>query len=384
MRVLSILTSNAFYGKERSNIEVYQLLKKEGHDVHVLISKDAPIAMVEAMLGLTLHTVSYPKRHSSSCSLLKYAFHYFEVNIQAFLLIKRLNPDVLFFCSELNFYDLYPVLRLVRKKMIYRIGDAPAFTGLSFYRYNSWVWYKFVVPKVHTFICISQYIKQTVEEVGRESSHDVIIYNYPPKRNEHKIINEAYLYENLSSHNIAFGYIGQINQQKGVDLLVKSASKTLEKYPQVLFLIAGSLSYDQGFALTIKSMIPEKYRDRIVFLGEISDIKLFFKHIKVLCVPSVKQEPLGNVLVEAKANSCPCIIFPTGGMPELVRHKVDGYICQYADMKSLLDGISYFIEHKDLMDEYGIQSFESIQELGINRESFECKWREVFEKLQRN
>ena len=380
-QVLAILPSKVLYGKERSNIEVYNLMKnKLNLHVKVAINKNANDKIKDATSNLSTYKVTFPERHRKKFALLGYLKDYIIANIQMYCLIKKTNPDVLFLCSELSFYDLYPALKLSNKKMIYRIGDEPAYKGLSFYKYNSFVWEKFVIPQVNTFICISQYIKKTVEKTGRKSQKDIIIYNYPPARKAN-MPDESYKYPQIQKNGIIFGYLGQIIQQKGVDLFIKAAIETLKQNPNNIFYIAGSLSYDSKYSQIIKELIPQEYSSNFILLDEISNIELFFSKIDILCVPSVKQEPLGNVLVEAKKYKKACIIFPTGGMPELITHQHNGFICKDTTVESLKQGLDYYIKNNNLIVEHNNNSFTSIEELHIDRLSFEEKWGKVIQQV---
>lgn len=380
-RILAILPSKVLYGKERSNIEVYNLMKnKLNININVAINKNANNKIKDAINNLSTYPITFPERHRKTFALLGYIKDYIIANIQIYFLIKRTKPDILFLCSELSFYDLYPALKLSNKTMIYRIGDEPAYKGLSFYKYNSFVWEKFVIPKVDTFICISQYIKRTIKKTGRKSPKDIIIYNYPPARKKN-LPDESYKYPNICSKGIIFGYLGQIIQEKGVDLLIKAATEILKQNSDTTFYIAGSLNYDKEFSQKIKEAIPQEYSSNIILLDEISNIELFFSKIDILCVPSIKQEPLGNVLVEAKKYKKACIIFPTGGMPELITHQHNGFICENTTMEALKQGLNYYISNKDLIMKHNENSFASISELHIDRVSFEKKWESVIRQL---
>ena len=382
-KVLAILPSKVLYGKERSNIEVYNLLENSNnYNLKIIINKRANSSLKKAVEHLHTSSIIFPERHHLHFRLLRYVWECIFSNIQLFIWIKRFNPDILFMCSELNFYDNYLALKFFRKKIIYRIGDAPAYPKMSFYEYNKYVWSHYVIPRVTTFVCISKFIQESIIKTGRVSKNDTIIYNYPPTRKKSSN-NESNKYKVRQSSSIAFGYIGQLIQQKGVDLFVKSAIQVLKHHSECLFYIAGSLSYDKTFSDSIKTLIPDVYRNRIILLDEISDIELFFANIDILCVPSVKQEPLGNVIVEAKKYSVPCIIFPSGGMPELITHGFDGFICREPTSESLQEGMIYYIINKHLIPEHSRNSYDSIITLGIDREKYVNKWMNVFEQLSK-
>jgi glycosyltransferase involved in cell wall biosynthesis len=38
----------------------------------------------------------------------------------------------------------------------------------------------------------------------------------------------------------------------------------------------------------------------------------------------------------------PVVAFDTGGISDLIEHKVNGYLANYGDVKDLADGIAYF------------------------------------------
>lgn len=379
-KILAILPSKVLYGKERSNIEVYNLLQKEGQEVIVLANNSRNENLNQALEGLRVQSFKYPNRHRKSFRLVGYILDFVMANWKLSRIIKSENPDILFFCTETSFYDLYFAIRKFKGKIIYRIGDAPAFRKLSFFKYNSWVWNHFVVNKIDTFVSISGFIKQKVKEEGRDSTKDQIIYNYPPTRKEMSFIDESLKQiVNLQNNKaLKFGYIGQIIAEKGVNELILSTINLLDKGKNINLYIAGDLNYDSKFGAVLKESIPVNYLNNIIFLGEVKNIKEFFKNIDVLCVPSVKQEPLGNVLVEAKMYSTPCIIFPSGGMPELISHKIDGFICKSQTSEALIDGLEYYINHPESIVNQSKSSFESIDKLEINRDSFEKKWLNVF------
>ena len=189
------------------------------------------------------------------------------------------------------------------------------------------------------------------------------------------------MYRQVPDDVVVFGYIGQIFEQKGVHHYIECALDILKDSPSSMFYMAGSLDLFPAYTAQLKAMLPERYKENIVFLGEVDNIEAFFRHIDVLCVPSIKQEPLGNVLVEAKKYGKPCVIYPSGGMPELISHKVDGFVCRESSAAALLEGMRYYAFDKPLAVRHGEASLKSVATLGIDRENFERKWNEVFDEI---
>ena len=218
-RVLAMLTSRPMYGKERSNIEVYGILaQRKDVRLSVVINKEADEKLKKEVACYDTHAIVCPERTVQRFRLLKFAWGYVVGNLMLLAVLLRKRPQLLMMCGEKDFYDFYPALLLYRGPIIYRIGDAPAFEGLSFRKYNGHIWRQYVLPRVSTFMCISKYIRHTVEQAGRNTAGDVIIYNYPPTR-KFLYAGEESLY---GSHDgmLRYGFIGQVFDQKGVHHLI--------------------------------------------------------------------------------------------------------------------------------------------------------------------
>lgn len=378
-RVLAMLTSRPMYGKERSNIEVYGILaQRKDVRLSVVINKEADEKLKKEVACYDTHAIVCPERTVQRFRLLKFAWGYVVGNLMLLAVLLRKRPQLLMMCGEKDFYDFYPALLLYRGPIIYRIGDAPAFEGLSFRKYNGHIWRQYVLPRVSTFVCISKYIRHTVEQAGRNTAGDVIIYNYPPTR-KFFYAGEESLYGSRNGM-LRYGFIGQVFDQKGVHHLIEATLRILEQQPQVMLYIAGSLTYVPEYVEQVQAIVPERWKKQIVFLGEITNLDTFFAHVDVLCVPSIKQEPLGNVIVEAKKYARPCIVYPNGGMPELISEGIDGFVCDKPDAESLYQKMVRYVQVPGLAQQQGKASLQSVDKLGIDRKHFEEKWNGVFDR----
>ena len=114
-------------------------------------------------------------------------------------------------------------------------------------------------------------------------------------------------------------------------------------------------------------------KDNVVKAGKCHhDFKLTWLSFEKVCYASV--------IVEAKSYHRPCVIFPSGGMPELITHKIDGYICGSKTENALFEGMKFYCDNKMLLSSHKQASYESILKLGIDRKTYEQKWFEVFER----
>lgn len=113
-----------------------------------------------------------------------------------------------------------------------------------------------------------------------------------------------------NDNKIVFGYIGQINKSKGIELLLESFLKVRNNNWQLL--IAGNVADE--YLSNLKSI---NNSHQIKFLG-FTKSSSFFNMIDVLIVPSLWHEPFGRVVLEAMIHKKPIIGSKRGGIIELL------------------------------------------------------------------
>jgi glycosyltransferase involved in cell wall biosynthesis len=63
----------------------------------------------------------------------------------------------------------------------------------------------------------------------------------------------------------------------------------------------------------------------------------------VFVTPSL-EENLPNTIMEAMACGTTCVGFEVGGIPEMIKHEVTGYVAQAFDPKDLAKGINWCLQ----------------------------------------
>lgn len=140
--------------------------------------------------------------------------------------------------------------------------------------------------------------------------------------------------------------------EKGLDFFAAVAGATLQRAPDATFAIAGEhvtrASYEHriarlGLARSIK------------FLGHVSDMPSFYGScdIVVLTSPRASIEGSPNALLEAMAMARPIVATRVGGVPELVRHRVDGLLSDPGDTQEFAAHTLLLLEHPQLRVKMG-------------------------------
>ncbi|WP_161597208.1 glycosyltransferase family 4 protein [Dyadobacter flavalbus] len=359
---------------------MFKTLKELDFDILVLTNKSgiAPEALhILDKCSIRHEEITYPswsdiRKPHTLPKVITYISKVILHNIHFILKYFRYRPDYIYIASDFMYLNLIPSFICIPTKIIYRIGDAPL-VGWKPFKY---LWKKYITLRTYRFVCISGFIRNKVSEAGRSyHENDMVIYNYPPVRNDQEVTSKI----NYKKNAITFSYLGQLIYGKGVHLIIDAALVICNKYQNVNFIIAGSLEYDKRYSNELVQKVNNsKFKERILFLGPIGNTEDFFTKTDVIITPSLKEEPLGNVIVEAKSCATPSIIFNSGGMPELIKHKQNGFICQESTKEGLVEAIEYYIENPDAVKIQSSNALNSINELKINYQDFKNNWKKAF------
>lgn len=115
---------------------------------------------------------------------------------------------------------------------------------------------------------------------------------------------------NNSLETVIFGFIGQLNESKGIELVLESFKSIKETNWKLI--IAGKASDKY-----IDKLKEINNSENITFLGYVES-SIFFKSIDVLIAPSIWNEPFGRVVIESIFNNTPIIGSHRGGITELL------------------------------------------------------------------
>ncbi|WOD45048.1 glycosyltransferase family 4 protein [Hwangdonia lutea] len=183
-------------------------------------------------------------------------------------------------------------------------------------------------------IGISNYVLQDhlkqgyFKDVKSEVVYNGFKFNYTPRKIKF-----------LNKNEVIFGYIGQINKEKGVELMLDSFNN-LKHNTEWRLLVAGKVETE--YLSQLKSI---NNSDKITYLGY-TNSKSFFKKIDVLIVPSQWNEPFGRVVLEAIINNTIVITSKKGGINEIMKHNQNlTFNTNSADMSNLIDEIIKKREH---------------------------------------
>jgi glycosyltransferase involved in cell wall biosynthesis len=142
--------------------------------------------------------------------------------------------------------------------------------------------------------------------------------------------------------------VGQIAPFKGTHLLVQAMLQLLAEGFDVQTIVVGALpawppelvDYTAGLREQVSAAGAS---NRVHFVGVRENVLEIMKASYVLAAPILQEETFGNVVLEARSVGLPVVTFANGGLTELVEHGRTGYLCESADLPSLLAGLRFYL-----------------------------------------
>lgn len=197
---------------------------------------------------------------------------------------------------------------------------------------------------VDGFISPSKFLRQRYVEWGLESSRIRVIENGLT----HRSLGVAQR-PHTSGKKVVFGYFGQINPFKGIDLLLDAANQLWTANPNapVEIRIHGNLVGQSGEFLELFHHSVQN-NSLLTYLGEYRNTEALnlMAGCDAIVVPSKWWENSPVVIQEAYAARVPVICANVGGLAEKVRHNITGLHFEFKDPNSLATVMSQFAAMK--------------------------------------
>jgi glycosyltransferase involved in cell wall biosynthesis len=381
VRVLVLFGGTRLFGQERGNIEALRNLAAMGAKVRVVTtSRDNASEVQKELTRQGLEWITAPFGYTWHNYLLGREFHLVFLNLYSIVKVswrvfkeaRQWKPTHLFTMNWQYFIYAYPALFLLNLPLIWRSGDQPP----KHSRMHRWLAHR-ICKRVDLMVCNSQFIKGQWETIGMSTAKIQVIYNYPPDR----LQQAKPELPDLPAGALVVTFIGQVSKHKGILVLLEAVASLVADGHNLVLWVVGDQAFDTGFFEEAKRKVAIlALQGRVVFFGFISNVVPILERTDLHVCPSLVPEPLANVVSEAKQCGKPSVVFPMGGLPELIQHQVDGYICRDCSAEALVEGIGFFLDRPDERRHAGEAARNSL-EVKFGLERFRKQWAAVFLKL---
>lgn len=156
---------------------------------------------------------------------------------------------------------------------------------------------------------------------------------------------------------LRLGFMGRLSEEKGIGLLFKELAGFGDT---IVLQVAGRGDTDLVDHLAVSHGV------RTTRLGFVTP-GVFYQNVDVLVVPSLWQEPLGVVVLEAYGQGVPVVVSNRGGLPELVRHGKNGFIFDPDRAGDLAATVRGLRDDRELLGKLGAHALASGARFTIER-----------------
>jgi glycosyltransferase involved in cell wall biosynthesis len=215
------------------------------------------------------------------------------------------------------------------------------------------------------FPLVLSFVLRTIEHVSYKLADKIIIESESMipfghlEPYSHKIIKNGARFIDTTQFNIfkryderdnMIGYVGRLSEEKGVLQFFDAISSFYSKNNGIenfSFLICGDGPLLDGMKEKSSSLKKENH---IQFTGWIDhrDLPKILNSLKILVLPSFS-EGLPTIILEAMACGTPVLATDVGGIPDIVKNGVNGFIITDNSPEAIRNGITAVSSYKGIL-----------------------------------
>lgn len=160
-------------------------------------------------------------------------------------------------------------------------------------------------------------------------SNGVDLSAFKPGKPDKKILEKYHL--DVNPYRIL--YIGRIDPEKSIEIVLKAFREVSEKIPDAEFVLVG----DGADKARLEKMVEQlDLEDKVRFLGRVLPPDLYeLYRTGVVFATASETETQGIVLIEAAATGLPLVAVDAGAIKEICQNGKNGYLCQPGDVEGI-------------------------------------------------
>ena len=213
-------------------------------------------------------------------------------------------------------------------------------------------------------IAVSHFIRRELIGIGcnhRQVTtvhHGVDIEKFHPEKNSRPIFNK---FPQLVGKRIIF-HPARMGLAKGCDVSIKALHIIKQAIPDAMLVLAGTKniidwgeSQQKDIAYMVELVESFGLRDNVLIdCYKLEEMPLLYAAAQVCLYPSSSPEPFGLTMLESMASSRPIVVTNTGGMPEIIRDGVNGFLVPVKDFEELAARVINLLREDNLRDRLGV------------------------------
>ncbi|MBU4589594.1 MAG: glycosyltransferase family 4 protein [Candidatus Omnitrophica bacterium] len=341
-------------------------LVKKGHKVDLLTGAAEGAKAVDRYKGVGIYRVPIMDLNWLAKRGLNGILSEVEEVFTGFL--KRTRPDIIH-CHNMHYFSK-PHARTLER--ISKESGVP----LVLTAHNVWDDNLFLDLarniKWDQIIAVSHFIKRELIGVGVPHKKITTVHHgideslYSPKIQYKSIFKK---YPELKGKKVIF-HPARMGLAKGCDVTIKALRRIKERVPNVILILAGTKniidwaqSQQKDIAYMVSLVDFFKMRKNVLIDSfELTDMPKLYAASDVCVYPSTASEPFGLTMLEALSSAKPMVVTETGGMPEIIKDGINGFVVPIRDFEALASRVIQLISNNELRDRLGYTGRQMVEQ----------------------
>lgn len=312
MKIINAMLGKGLGGIEYVSVLFAKALAMRGHEVLMVIRKDADIESTVIDAAQEYKNLSYLKIDS-------FGDYDLFAKLKARKLINDYQPDAVIARGN----------RAVRTFKWASKNKSPLIAGTPNYRFKSLIG----LPGI---IATTEHLKQKIIASGQDESKVWVLPNTLEVKNFEGTTRDRF------RNPVVIGSMGRFVHKKGFHVLIDALGKLKEQNINFKCKLGGK-GEDE---IALKNLVNEyELSDEIEFTGWVTNKAEFFSKIDVFVLPSL-HEPFGIILLEAYAAALPVVSSDSEGPIEVGEDNKDCVFYPKNDSKALSEKIKWMINNE--------------------------------------
>lgn len=342
MNILNVTSIVEWRGGDAQMYTIYNLLKKyEELDQYILCPENS--VLYKKALNDKAQVIAYTKKNK--------VFSLIKPIIKC---VKEFNIDVLHIHDSSALSAAIIAKMLVKKdlKIIYSRKRNNTIKNNFFKKL------KYDNKYIFKIVSVSKAVEKIFVDINIPKEKLLTIYDainvseFADKSKTGLIHKELNLPEELK----IIGNISSLAKQKDLVTFINTAEKVIKENSNVRFVILGTGSEEP----VLKELVQaKKLENSVYFLGFKTNVADYLKEFDILLMTSVT-EGLPLTIYEAFASKIPIVSTKAGGIPEVVKDGINGYLTEIGDADLLAEKCLSLLEQPEIANQFKDRSFDMV------------------------
>ncbi len=220
-------------------------------------------------------------------------------------------------------------------------------------------------------IAVSHFIKRELIGIGCDDRKINVIHHgvdsrmFHPNIKSHEILKR---HPELKGKRVIF-HPARMGLAKGCDVGLKALNIIKKQHPDAMLVLAGTKNIidwgdtqQKDIAYMVDLVKSFKLQKNVVIDAyTLKEIAQLYGVSEVCIYPSSVGEPFGLTMLEALSSAKPMIVTDAGGMPEIIRDGINGYVIPVKDFEALASRIIRLFSDADLRRRFGYTGRQMVE-----------------------